>query len=470
VWLFDATPSMKERREAIAGRFDNIYHQLALLKIADHGALKTAVAKFGHSVEYLTKKPVDDVESIKSAIRKIKDDGDPDKDSVENVFGACLNAAERFRSYRVGKERRRVMLIAVTDERGSDFSRVEEAILKLRRLGMRVYCVGDDAIFGREKHFFPHIFHDGFRGLGYTLRGPETARLENVQLPYWGRGDYGEITSGFGPYALSRLCDETGGAYLISEELPGPKFDDAILRNYTPDYRPLRQYEAEREKNPAKAALVQAAVLSIEDGSAISRIPQPRMQFRADNDNTFRQEMNEAQKPLAELDYRLTELHNLLEAGEKSRSQLDTPRWRASFDLALGRVLALRARALGYNEMLAGMKVQMRQFETAGDNTWRIVPASEEHATPKSQKYAKRAREILEGVIEEHRGTQWALLAKEELTAPMAWDWKELHVDYPPPAPPRPPRNGIQLEEDRQREMMRRQQQRMQEEHPPVKE
>jgi hypothetical protein len=470
VWLFDATPSMKERREAIADRFDNIYHQLALLKIADHGALKTAVAKFGRTVEYLTKKPVDDVESIKKAIHKIKDDGDPDKDSVENVFGACLNAAERFRSYCVGKERRRVMVIAVTDERGSDFSRVEEAITKLRRLGMRVYCVGDDAVFGREKHFFPHVFRDGFRGLGYTLRGPETARLENVQLPYWGRGDSGEITSGFGPYALSRLCDETGGMYLISEEMPGPKFDPGLLRNYLPDYRPLRQYEAEREKNPAKAALVQAAYLSTEDGSAITRIPHPRMQFRADNDNTFRQEIGEAQKPLAELDYRLTELHNLLEMGEKSRTHLDTPRWRASFDLALGRVLALRARAMGYNVMLAEMKTQPRQFQTPGDNTWRIVPASEDHAPPKSQRFAKRARELLEGVIEEHKGTQWALLAKEELDAPMAWDWKELHVDYPPPAPPRPPRNGIQLEEDRQREAMRRQQQRMQDEHPPVKE
>jgi hypothetical protein len=470
IWLFDATPSMKDRRETIADRFDNIYHELGKLNTAKRAALKTAVAKFGHSVEYLTKKPVDDIETIKKAIRKIKDDGDPDKDSVENVFGACLNAAERFRSYCVGKERWRVMVIAVTDERGSDFNRVEEAISKLRRLGMRVYAVGDDAVFGREKHFFPHVFRDGYRGLGYTLRGPETASLENVQLPFWAGSDYSEITSGFGPYALSRLCDETGGMFLISDELPGPKFDAEILRNYLPDYRPLAQYAAERERNPAKAALAQAAFLSTGEGSAITKVPRPRMQFRADNDNTFRQEISEAQRPLAELDYHLTELHNLLEMGEKSRPYLDTPRWRASFDLALGRVLAMRARAMGYNVMLAEMKTQPRQFQNAGDNTWRIVPASEDHAPPKSQKYAKRARELLEAVIEEHRGTQWALLAKEELSAPMAWDWKELHVDYPPPAPMRQPRNGIQLEEDRQRETMRRQQQRMQEEHPPVKE
>jgi hypothetical protein len=467
VWLFDATPSMKERREAIAERFDNIYRQLGILGVGNHGSLKTVVATFGRTVEYLTHKPVEDVKDVQKAIHKIKDDGDPDKDSVENVFGACLNAAERFRSFRTGtKDRRRVMIVAVTDERGSDFGRVEEAIVKLRKLGMRVYCVGDDAVFGREKHFFPHVFQDGYHGLGYTLRGPETARLENVQLPFWGQGGFGEITSGFGPYALSRLCAETGGLFLISEELPGPKFDPAILRNYLPDYRPVREYEAERSKNAAKACLVQASQASAQDGSAIQRIPQPRFQFRADNDNTLRQQITEAQKPLAELDYRLNEMHTLLEGGEKSRAQLDTPRWRATFDLALGRVLALRARALGYNLMLAEMKTQPRPFETSGDNTWRIVPASEQYAPPRIQKFAKRARQYLEGVIEEHRGTQWELLAREELRSPMAWEWQELRIDYPPPAPPRPPRNAVQLEEDRQRDMMQRQQQ---QEHVPVK-
>ena len=86
VWLFDATPSMKERREAIAERFDNIYRQLGIMGVANKGALKTAVATFGRSVEYLTHKPVEDVADVQKAIHKIKDDGTPDKDSVENVF------------------------------------------------------------------------------------------------------------------------------------------------------------------------------------------------------------------------------------------------------------------------------------------------------------------------------------------------------------------------------------------------
>lgn len=456
VWLFDATPSMKSRRDEIADRFENVYRQLGLLGVGKNGALKTSVATFGKSINYLTKKPVDDVAAIKKAVRKVEDDGD-EKEAVENVFTAAMSAAERFKTYRLGKtERRRVMIVIVTDERGSDYRKVEDAIVKLRRFGMRVYCVGDDAVFGRQRHYFPYVFPDGFHGYAYTNRGPETAELEGVALPFWGgRGrQLEELTSGFGPYALCRLCAETGGLFLVSDELPGPRFDEAILRNYVPDYRPLKDYELERSRNGAKAALYQAALVSTEDAHAGRKeLPRPQLVFRADNDNTLRQQITEAQKPLAELDYRLNEMHTLLETGERDRSRLDTPRWKASFDLAMGRVLAMRARALGYNMMLADMKVSPKPFQDATSNTWRIEPASDEKSPSRIQRFAKRAREYLEGVIEDHKGTQWAALAKEELAAPMGWDWHELHVNYPPPRQPRPPR--LLLDDDRQRNMPR---------------
>jgi hypothetical protein len=231
-------------------------------------------------------------------------------------------------------------------------------------------------------------------------------------------------------------------------ELPGPKFDEAVLRNYWPDYRPKKDYELERARNAAKAALHQAALVGPPE-----KMPQPQLVFRADNDNTLRQQITVAQMPLAELDYRLNEMHTLLEAGERDRSRLDTPRWRASFDLAMGRVLAMRARALGYNMMLADMKLSPRPFQDATNNTWRIEPASEEKSHSKVQRFAKRARDYLQGVIEDHRGTQWEALAREELQSPMGWDWRELHVNYPPPRPPRPPR--LQLDDDRERNMPR---------------
>jgi hypothetical protein len=458
IWLFDATPSMKERREAIAERFENIYRQLGLLGVGGNGALKTVVGTFGRTTEYITQKPIDDVKSIQKAIRKIGSEEDDEKDSVENVFGATLDVASRYGRYATSKkDRRRVMVVIVTDERGSDFPRVEEAIGRLRKSQMRVYCVGNDAGFGREKHFFPYVFHNGLRGTGFTLRGPESLMLENLQLAFWGRHNhrFDEMTSSFGPYALCRLCSETGGMFLISEELGGAKFDPMLMRNYAPDYRPIHEYEAEIAKNAAKSGLIRAAKEEAEQ-----EIPRPATVFRADNDNTLRQQITQAQKPLAVLGYRLNEISVPLLVGEKERPQLDTPRWKASFDLAVGRVLAMQARAVGYNQMLADMKVSPHPFQNPNDNTWRIVPASEEHCPQAIQKLIKRAREYLGRVIEEHRGTPWELLAREELRTPMGWDWQESFVDYPPPpSANKVARNPVQLEEDRQRQMIRRQEQ-----------
>ena len=113
-----------------------MYRQLGLLGVGKTALSKTSVATFGKSVNYLTKKPVDDVAVLKKAVRKVEDDGD-EKEAVENVFTAAMSAAERFKSYRLGKtERRRVMIVIVTDERGSDYRKVEDAIVKLRRFGM----------------------------------------------------------------------------------------------------------------------------------------------------------------------------------------------------------------------------------------------------------------------------------------------------------------------------------------------
>ena len=67
----------------------------------------------------------------------------------------------------------------------------------------------------------------------------------------------------------------------------------------------------------------------------------------------------------------------------------------------------MRARALGYNMMLADMKLSPRPFQDATNNTWRIEPASEEKSPSKVLRFAKRARQYLDGVIEDHRGTQW---------------------------------------------------------------
>jgi hypothetical protein len=217
------------------------------------------------------------------------------------------------------------------------------------------------------------------------------------------------------------LCAETNGLYLVSDEsVSGPKFDPQVMREYAPEYNPVRVYQEELTKNMAKRALVETAAKTQE-----TNIISPQLNFRADNDNVLRQEITEAQKPAAVFDFGMQQMQSMLEAGEKDREKLTTPRWRASYDLALGRVLAMRARAYGYNVVLAEMKSTPKTFEKPGSNRWRLVPSQEIAGGPSVRKIAKKADEYLNRVVDEHAGTPWAMLAERELSAPLGWEWQE---------------------------------------------
>ena len=49
-------------------------------------------------------------------------------------------------------------------------------------------------------------------------------------------------------------------------------------------------------------------------------------------------------------------LSTALQPGESDRAKLTGPRWQASFDLAMGQILAARCRIEGYNSTLAQLK------------------------------------------------------------------------------------------------------------------
>jgi hypothetical protein len=198
------------------------------------------------------------------------------------------------------------------------------------------------------------------------------------------------------------------------------------MRNYLPDYRPIRLQEQEIKSNPAKSALVTVAGMTYSDD-----LPVPQLIFRGFNDNVLRNEITEAQRPVAEIEFKLKRLYDTITPAEKSRSSINEPRWRAAFDLALGRVLAMRVRYLGYNQMLANMKVSIKPFEKADSNMWRLVPSDDIGTGPRMREAADKAREALVRVMKDHPGTPWAMLAERELSTPMGWSWQEFHEDIP---------------------------------------
>ncbi len=456
IWLFDASLSLEKRRNAIADRIKQVYDQLGLMKVGSEGALKTAAVYYGHNVELMTPDPLDTdkIDNLLKAIKAIP----PDESGAEKVFTAAELAINRWMPYKT-KQRRNILTIVVTDERGDDISKLESVIDTTRRFGIKVYCVGNASMFGKQKGYIEWTYPDGFQEELEVDQGPESFYAEQLDLPFWGSKNLPleRLSAAQGPYALARLCNESGGIYMITDESRAAyDFDPAVMRSYQPDYRPVEIIRNEVEKNPAKMALIAAI-----NASSVERIEAPAVAFRADRDEILRTELTEAQKPLAVLDYRLGQMLGALEQGVKFRDTIKEPRWQASFDLALGRALAIRARAYGYNVMLAEMKSSPKTFSDKKFNQWRLVPSEQIESGPQVKKLADTSRQYLQRVIDEHAGTPWAMIAKHELSQPLGWEWKEGIMIIPEQQAMDPNRPMLLLQEEMRRNNMNRQPERV---------
>jgi len=453
VWLFDQSGSMRAEREMLLKRFERIYDELGAIEAADNPAfarhkdkpLLTAVIGFGAEPRLLTPEPTDRLEEIEQAIRSITDDSS----RQENVFQAVAMAAEKYRVYRQASQgRRNVMLIVFTDEAGDDLHELDSSVDLCRTLAMPVYVVGRPAPFGRQLAYVKWIdpdpsFDQRPQWVPVNL-GPESMLPERLKLRFLGSGTYDALLdSGFGPYALTRLCYETGGLYFsahpnreVGRSISGGEtdnlsahftkfFDADVMRRYQPDYVPVQEYQHLLQSNRARRALVEAARLSW-----TSPMEDVRLRFPKRDEASLAGILTTAQRAAAFLQPKIDQVCQILLEGEADREQLRSPRWKAGYDLALGRALATQIRTAGYNSMLALAKQGM-PFQKEENNTW-VLTADDSYATSSIEKLAGKAREILERVEEEHAETPWAWLAQRELRTPLGWRWREAYTNLPP--------------------------------------
>jgi len=450
VWLMDQSESMLPQRTAIEKRFDHVYKELEIIQsrgqesFAKHGnePLLTAVVAFGQEVSFRLKEPTDNLEEIKKAIHDIP----VDESGIELTFTAVAEAARKYQKFRSSSPRRNVLLIVVTDEAGNDEDRLEAAVDLCKRQAMPVYVIGAPAPFGQRQAFVRYA-PPAMQEIDVAVdQGPESAMPENVQLGFsarnWDR--HMAIDSGFGPYALTRLCVATHGIYFavhpnrpngpgrVTETAAmatkfGHFFDPTVMRNYLPDYVAPRQYEQLLKENGARAALVKAA-----QSSMVEAMDRPRLEFPKRSEAGLKQELDVAQRAAAILEPKLQELYLTLKGGEKDRNKLTGTRWQAGYDLAMGRVMAMMVRTNSYNIMLAKAKNGMK-FEKEESDTWVLVPAEEADASSAIEKMSNQAREYLTRVRDQHAGTPWAYLAERELAEPLGWRWAERHVGYDEP-------------------------------------
>lgn len=467
VWLFDQSGSMQVQREAVHQRFDQVYAELGLSKaLAPRKGvdqpLLTSVVAFGKDISLLTEKPTDDLQVIKDAVRSIKNDDS----GIEMTFGAIGLAAQKYESYRLHTPRRQVMMVVFTDEVGEDENRLEDCVTICKRNQIPVFVAGVPAPFGRTnieiKYVDPDPNYDQSVQWIPIRQGPETFYPEMVQLNFSGKPDRDNpiyrLDSGFGPYSLTRLCYETGGIFFAVHanrervgEYVSPRdvpvfqarlnhfFDPLVMRPYRPDYLPVSDYQRAIAKNKAKLVLLETARQSVVDPMS-----NPTLVFRQEGENeaSMKQALGEAQKAAAIIEPKINMLYQMIKQGEKDREKLVEPRWRAGYDLALGRILAVKVRTETYNLMLAKAKAGMK-YNDPRTNVLRLVPSDEVSVNSQLAKAADQARALLEGVAREHRNTPWAMWAEAELQDPVGWTWKEEYVPPPPPQPPTPPRPAV---------------------------
>lgn len=460
VWFFDQSGSLQKRRQEIRDRFDRIYEELGIVQKSNEQTnprkkdedepLLTSIFAFGSQVNLLTPKPTADIETIRSAIEDIN----LDSTGTERTFSAIFKGVEKFKRYRSSKTHsgpaRNVLFIAVTDERGDDDNGLEATIAECRKFAIPVYVIGVPAPFGREftyvKYVDPDPNFDQTPQWAQVDQGPESIMPERIKLGF--RDDYFSepfIDSGFGPFALSRLAYETGGIYFTvhpNRQL-GRRvrrrdieafssnleyfFDPDQMTKYRPDYVSRTEYMKRVSESPLRQIVVRAASMP-----RIDTLQRPNTTFIKRDEATLANELTIAQRDAARVEPSLVQLAEVLKAGQKHRETELSPRWIATYDLALGTVLAHKVRAESYNAMLAKAKRGMN-FENQDNNTWVLEPSEEISIGSRAEKEGKLASDLLKAVVEKHKGTPWALLASRELERPVGWKWQETFTDLNPP-------------------------------------
>ena len=467
-WLFDASGSLAMRRENVIKRVNRVYHELKVLDKHHEAALLTGVVAFGKQTVFMTKEASANPKEILKAVQNIK----TDDSGTENVFEAVRATTMKWRSG--ARDKHRLMIVILTDEIGDDGTpaRLDETVKLVQRYRTPVYVIGPLAPFGRRQLIVE--WTDGPTGETFRVpidRGPETVEPECPRLPAWYKGtDYGLIQSGFGPYALTRLARDSSGLYFAHDDgsIPGPQFDPYVMLQYTPNYGTAIEYKKEVSRSPMRSAIVEIARNS-------NGVPEPEYRFLAAG---IQFNIRALQGDLPRLFMFIDRAIETLRGVRKERDKETSNRWRAHYDLLMGRLLAAKIRAFNYaaalNDMYGSPKAPKdgtkNAFELAGDES-NMLPgakaadsedgeaqaegesdqAKEEKKPEKPKKprgrrgkqsaAAKNDREeaaqYLQKVIREHPDTPWAALAAAELEFPLAFVWQETFM-MPPKGEPLP--------------------------------
>ncbi len=435
VWLFDESDSMRDDQQEIRERFYKVYEELGLVQKSDaklkvsEEILLTLVMSFGQGVHEQTSKVTSDVELIKKGIDKIQ----ADESGVENMCGAILAAVTKYRDL-ARNQKRKLVIIVVSDESGDDGQELEETIEACKRIKAPVYVLGHYSVFGYP---YAHVrWVDPKYGLNHWLRinrGPETPEPECLQFD--GLHERWDVfSSGFGPYEQVRLAKQTGGIFFM---LPGKednltgvgtneerKYDLLDMKEYLPDLSSRQTYLKDRGDHKFREA--QWQVVYTLNPHRDHELPM-QSQWYSEEPGKFDQQGNETFRRAIRAMGILNDQIRVLDSVKKLRDKETSARWRANYDLMHGQCLAYRVRLFQLMLSLDQHRKQRPFPSNPRNNCWDIHRVPELLEPDKEQiqqtkvdfeelkKQNEIARSELQAVTENHPRTPWARRARWEL-------------------------------------------------------
>lgn len=436
IWLLDASVSLNFQRQQIASRFDKILREL---DFADtQYSISHGIYSFGNGLTQVTTNLTNNPIILKKSVESIL----LDESGVEHTFSAIGKVCQQN-----AKFGSRLLIIVFTDEVGDDSQYLDSVSRLAISKGSIIYVVGNPAPFGKSTTQFKFVEFDP----NYSQeekwveiqQGPESLYdliLDIRTLPI----DNETLDSGFGPFALSKLCLDTGGIYFsvhpnrgsskVTKQDTNPLssyisrfFDHEIMIKYKPDYRSIESQNKDYQTHKTKRCLVLASQISLQI------LGEQTLRFKAYNEGMFVQELSTAQRFSAKIEPNINQIYSILLEGEPFIDSLNDSRLIASYYLAMGRILATKCRIESYNLILAEAKAGLKKQDPRS-NIWILLPSSEFKVTSSVlNKQYMLAQKYLKYIVENYPGTPWALIAQEELNTPFGYIWTEEYEEPPKP-------------------------------------
>jgi hypothetical protein len=268
--------------------------------------------------------------------------------------------------------------------------------------------------------------------------------------PWYGGNQMERLSSGFGPYALTRLAIATGGTFTVLDHADdrGP-FRLEFMRPYQPDYRRASLVAADAESRPLRCAVLEVVEMSRNakglappattffvgrpngpNGPEL-KVYYPPSRFQSKLRTEMRRRATQAKETIAILQGLLSPFG--ADGMEETYLQETSPRWRAWYDLTRGRLLAASVRNAEY-AILADLLTR-RSALASQTNHIMLVPSTSLRGSEDVQAQAAEAERLLNRCMRDNPLTPWAYLAQRELDHPFGIDVRQVTLSPPAPVP-----------------------------------